>query len=187
MKKIFLVWLLSAILVFGAGCQTSADHDKPADDPLPAEDRITLAGIGLGDSREMVKEKLGSDYQSEILDDGGFFGEATERWTYGDEVELIIGEETGKVLQMKLSSPEFAVSSGARVGDRADQVLPGYEAEYPLARDHFEGHELPGWFVVEEGVWLIFDFKDDDTWGNQTIENEDQIVSIHLAYERFID
>jgi len=64
--------------------------------------------------------------------------------------------------------------------------LPAYEEKYRLAKDHFEENDLPGWFVVEEGQWLIFNFKDDGTLLNRSIAPDDKVESIHLVYEKFM-
>ncbi|HBQ85868.1 MAG TPA: hypothetical protein DER33_00655 [Syntrophomonas sp.] len=72
------------------------------------------------------------------------------------------------------------------MGYKAEKVLPLYQ-KYPLAKDYFEGKEIPGWFEGQEVVWLIFNFKDDNTMVNQPIEAGDQVESIHLAYEKYMD
>ena len=41
-------------------------------------------------------------------------------------------------------------------------------------------------FVVEEGQWLIFNFKNDETMVNQSIADADPVESIHLVYEKFM-
>lgn len=179
------VLCLTALL---AGCQ-GQENSKNTIGPenQSSNDTITLAGISLGDKVEKVEQILGNDYTSEPLHpDGSWFGEPTSRWLYGKELEMIIGEDSKSVLQLNLYGNSYSTASGDKVGDKAEEILPEYEEKYPLAQDHFEGKELPGWFVVEEGVWLIFNFKDDDTLINQPISVDEQVQSIHLVYEEFM-
>lgn len=182
-----LFLLLLTTMLLGTGCQALSSEDFPADqNQSPGNRKVTLAGIGLGDSSEHVIKLLGDDCTSEPLhEDGSWFGEPTTRWLYED-LELIIGEESNTVLQINLYGEGYSTSGGDRVGDRADKVLPNYEKKYALAKDHFEGKELPGWFVVEEGQWLIFNFKNDETMVNQSIADADPVESIHLVYEKFM-
>ncbi|MGS0763798.1 hypothetical protein [Syntrophomonas curvata] len=185
-KYVDILALLALAVMLAVGCQSSADKGDKKENPPAAVKKVTVAGIGLGDSGKDVKQKLGMDYMSESMD-GDWFGEPASRWLYDDDVEVIMGDETGKVLQVNLYDDDYTAPDGCRVGDKAEKVLPAYADKYPLAQDHFEGNELPGWFVVEEGVWLIFNFKDDDTLVNQPIAPEDKVESVHLVYESFMD
>lgn len=174
------------IAILAAGCQLSSDKINQGKDLQFGGARITIAGISLGDSDDQVREKLGTEYTSESMD-GDWFGELTSRWLYKNDIEIIIGDETHQVLQVNLYSKRFTTTAGCQVGDKAEKVLSIYQDKYPLARDHFEGKEIPGWFVVEDGVWLIFNFNDDNTMVNQAIKADDQVKSIHLVYEKFMD
>ncbi|MGI5910973.1 MAG: hypothetical protein ACOX6E_00110 [Syntrophomonadaceae bacterium] len=184
--KTILIILIMLIMmtVLVAGCQSSSPQSDEQNTP-PADQRFLVAGIGLGDSTDEVKKVLGDEYTNEFLDEG-WFGEPTSCWLYGDDVEVLIGEESNAVFQINLYSDGYTTSAGDKVGAKAQDVLPAYEDKYPLAQDHFEGNELPGWFVVEEGEWLIFNYKDDGTLVNQPIEAEDEVKSIHLVYEKFM-
>lgn len=179
--------LLVLMVMLAAGCRSVPEQEGPLQQNQdPAGEEITIAGIDLGCSADTVIEILGDDYVSEPLHaDGSWFGEPTARWLYED-VELIIGEESNTVLQVNLYGDGCTTSGGDRVGDRADKVLPKYEKKYALAQDHFQGQELPGWFVVEEGEWMIFNFQDDGTMVNQPIADADRVESIHLVYEKFM-
>ena len=180
MRKYVAIMLVVFITMLVVGCGASYDR-SPFDGP------ITLAGVSLGDSIDQVEQSLGDDYRSEILHaDGSWYGEPTSCWYYGDDnIEIVIGEESGTVLQINVYD-EYSTSAGDQVGDKAEQVLPAYEENYPLAKDHFEGNDLPGWFVVEEGQWLIYNFKDDGTLLNQSIASDEKVASIHLVYEKFM-
>ncbi len=180
--------ILVLVTVLVAGCQASPKQEGQWEhNQQPAEEEITIAGINLGDSTADVRQILGEDYISEPLHpDGSWFGEPTSLWFYGDDLELVIGEDSDTVLQINLYGQGYATSRGDKVGDRADKVLPGYEEKYALAKDHFEGDELPGWFVVKEGEWLVFSFQDANTMVNQPIAGDDQVQSIHLVYEKFM-
>jgi hypothetical protein len=184
--------MLTAILA--AGCQSAKDNNDPqnqqsanhqSDNQQSADQKVTVAGIYLGESTEAVKEKLGENYTSESMGND-WFGEQTSRWNYGENLEVIVGEETNSVLQINLYSDAFTAANGEKTGVTAGKVLPAYLDKYPLAKDHFEGKEIPGWFVVDEGVWLIFNFKDDDTMVNQEIADDETVQSIHLVYEKFM-
>jgi len=186
MKKTKTVPIIILIMmtVVVVGCQSTNSTQSDEQNTLPADERVLVAGISLGDSADEVEKILGDEYTSQSLDEA-WFGEPTSRWLYGDNIEVIIGEESNAVFQINLYSDAYTTSSGDKVGAKAKNVLPAYEDKYPLAQDHFEGNELPGWFVVDEGEWLIFNFKNDDTMINQTIKAEDQVKSIHLVYETF--
>jgi len=185
MKKcVAMLALLALVVMLAVGCQSSPDQGDKEKNPPPANNKVTVAGIGLGDIDKDVEQKLGKDYTSEPMD-GDWFGEPTSCWLYND-IEVIMGDKSQKVLQVNLYNDDYTAADGCKVGDKAEKVLSAYADKYPLAKDHFEGKEIPGWFVVEDGVWLIFNFKDDDTMVNQTINPEDKVESIHLVYESFM-
>lgn len=181
----FLVFM--TMLAAGCGALTPTEKTDLEQNQSSVDEPITLAGISLGDSTDEVEQILGEDYRRETLHaDGSWYGEKTACWYYGgDNIEIVIGEESGTVLQINVYG-EYATPVGDQVGDKADQVLPAYEEKYRLAKDHFEENDLPGWFVVEEGQWLIFNFKDDGTLLNRSIAPDDKVESIHLVYEKFM-
>jgi hypothetical protein len=181
MKKIITIVVL--IVLFAAGhffASKTNQSDQPASD-----EKIYLAGVSLGDSADTVKKILGDNYSCESMPED-WYSQKTSRWSYGDKIEVIIGEETDTVLTIGVYDESFTTTNGERTGLKAKEVLQAYQDKYQLVRDHFEGREIPGWFVVEEGVWLIFNFKDDGTLVNQTIDPEDTVESIHLVYEKFV-
>ena len=182
-----MLLVFMTMLAVGCGALPTTDDSNLEQDRSSVDEPITLAGISLGDSTNKVEQNLGDDYRSETLHaDGSWYGEPTSCWYYGgDNIEIVIGEESGTVLQINVYG-EYSTSAGDQVGDKADQVLPVYKENYPLAKDHFEGNHLPGWFVVEEGQWLIFNFKDDGTLLNQSITSDEKVESIHLVYEKFM-
>ncbi|HOQ10221.1 MAG TPA: hypothetical protein PLG09_08875 [Syntrophomonadaceae bacterium] len=187
-KYTAILALLVLMSIVAAGCQALSQPESQGEQEQYPAGEITIAGINLGDRGDKVKEILGDDYTSAPLHaDGSWFGEPTTRWLYGGDLEVIIGEESNTVLQVNLYGDGYSTSRGDRVGDRADKVLPVYEREFALAKDHFEGRELPGWFVIREGEWLIFNFQDDGTMVNQVIDDDEPVVSIHLVYEKFMD
>ncbi len=186
-KNIVLLTFLILSLIVISGCQPATDEMKGEQNSPEGDTGITLAGISLGDTINDVEASLGKDYIIECSDeDSGWWGEPVTRIYYGDDMEIIIGDETGQVLQIALNSDRYTTTNGDKVGDEAQKVLPGYQEKYPPAKDHFEGNDLPGWFVVEEEVWLIFNFKDDGTMVNEPIEPREKVESIHLVYEKFM-
>lgn len=184
-KMIFLTSLILAI-IFLSAYQSMIERNGSDQNPILGENKIALAGISLGDTIDDVEAELGKDYRIVCIDDSGWWGEPVTRFLYGDDMEIVIGDETGQVLQINLNSSRYTTTKGDKVGDKAEDVLPYYQEKYPLAKDHFEGNELPGWFVVDEGVWLIFNFKDDDTMINYTIDPTEEVYAIHMVYERFV-
>lgn len=186
-KKIIFLTILVLTIIFLSAYQSMIDKNGSDENSNSSESKIAVAGISLGDTIEDVEAELGKDYMiSYTDDDSGWWGEPVSYISYGDDMEIVIGEETGQVLQINLNTNRYTTTKGDKVGDRAEEVLPYYQEKYPLAKDHFEGNELPGWFVVDEGVWLIFNFKDDDTMINYTIDPTEEVYAIHMVYERFV-
>lgn len=184
-KIIFLTSLILAI-IFLSAYQSMIESNSTDENLSIRETKITLAGISLGDTIDDVEAELGKDYIIERIDDSGWWGEPVAHLFYDNDMEIVIGDESGQVLQINLNTNRYTTTKGDKVGDRAEEVLPYYQEKYPLAKDHFEGNELPGWFVVDEGVWLIFNFKDDDTMINYTIDPTEEVYAIHMVYERFV-
>lgn len=186
-KTLFLTLLITAI-IFLSAYQLMIENNSTDENLSLRETKIALAGISLGDTIEDVEARLGKDYIIECMDDSGWWGEPVSHIYYGDDVEIVMGDETGQVLQINLNSSGYTTNNGDKVGDKAEKVLPYYQEKYPLAKDHFEGNDLPGWFVVDENekVWLIFNFNDDGSMINYTIHPTAEVKSIHLVYEKFM-
>lgn len=204
-----IIWIfMLAVLLLGAGCSgkqaTDVDKQIPGEEPreqvetgantadygqAPEEERsqTSLGDIHLGESADSVRQKLGEDYTPETFAEEGFFGEGYQVWHYAGGMDLIIGLESKKVLQIEVKSPKYPTDAGTKVGDSAEKVLEQYRAEY----EEFEGAnsdgKLAGWFRTEEHVILIFSFNEDHSRFNESVNADSTVQAITLAYTFFFD
>lgn len=190
MHRKSLAILLVFMVLTAAGCSAArgAGAGKENNEPTQPTEQIRLAGIYLGDTAQTVQARLGKGFTEEYYAEGGYFGEPIYRWIYPDGIDLIIGKETRQVLQIAITGEKLSTSQGDWIGDSAETIVQKYKEKYPQARDHFQGLPLEGWFVVEEGVWLIFDCnKDDGTLVNEKIGPASAVEQMVLVYEKFMD
>ncbi|MDN5361817.1 MAG: hypothetical protein PWP70_864 [Moorella sp. (in: firmicutes)] len=150
--------------------------------------RTSIAGIHLGDSRDDVKKILGNKYKETVNEEPAYYGEGQYIWKYDQGIEIVIGKDSLKVLDITVYTPVWKTNLGAKVGDSAKDVLAKYRAKYkePQSR-HGEG-TLQGWFEVEDGGYLIFDFdKSDGSLVNRTIKNDSRVEMIKLIHSFYLD
>ncbi|MBE3581516.1 MAG: hypothetical protein IMW96_07800 [Thermoanaerobacteraceae bacterium] len=167
--------------------------DTPVQSPASGQGdksaaRTSIAGIHLGDTREDVLRLLGNNYQETLNEEPAYYGEGQYIWKYDAGIDIVIGRDSSKVLDIMVYSPDFKTDLGAKVGDTAGDVLAKYRAKYkePESR-HGEG-TLEGWFEVEDGGYLIFDFnKNDGSLVNGTIKDEDRVEMIRLIHSFYLD
>ncbi|HHW06349.1 MAG TPA: hypothetical protein GXX34_02240 [Clostridia bacterium] len=147
----------------------------------------SVAGICLGDHKDKVKELLGGDFTEIPYAEAGHFDEPYVLWEYPAGYSIAIGRTSGRVLQIAATAPGAGTNLGARVGDRAGEVLALYRASYeePVS---IHGGDLPGVFKVENGQAVIFDFNMEDGLVNPAgVEPEGVVERIVLTYPVYLD
>jgi len=157
-------------------------------DKEASDSRTSVGGIHLWDSPEDVERVLGKERLQIFVQEEGYYGESQFVWRYDEGIEIVIGVESRKVLDIVASSPAFATNLGARVGDRAGDVVALYRSRYKEPQSRHGAGILEGWFEVEEGAYLIFDFnKDDGTCVNQAWRDDDRVELIKLTHSFYMD
>lgn len=153
-----------------------------------ADSRTSVGGIYLWDSPEDVEKVLGKDRRQIFVQEEGYYGESQFIWQYDEGIEIVIGVETRKVLDIVAYSPTFATNLGAKVGDRAGDVVALYRSRYKEPQSRHGAGILEGWFEVEDGAYLIFDFnRDDGTYINQSWRDDDKVEVIKLTHSFYMD
>lgn len=196
MKKSIIPFLF--VILFLIGCTPSPQPVEPSQsNSLPTgpntslleEDKIpSIGGISLNDSTEKVTNILGSEFTVKDIEEGGYFGEPYYERTYNNGMKLIIGKDSGKVLQIMSTSVNTPTEMGVKIGDASSLVLQQYRAKYTEPVSLHGAGTLEGWFEVGDGQLLIFDFDaSDDTMVNQKIEPDSKVERLILAYSKFMD
>ena len=96
-----------------------------------------------------MEARLGKDYIIECMDDSGWWGEPVSHIYYGDDVEIVMGDETGQVLQINLNSSGYTTNNGDKVGDKAEKVLPYYQEKYPWLKTTLKA------MTCRAGLWWM--------------------------------
>lgn len=212
MKKFATLILLIMITFFSFACSPATPESPQSNNPEPSQsdtsystpnsdsnlpdsnsDQNTvnvpnIGGLALGDSLERVNSILGSDYEETIQMEEAYYGEPQIIREYLEGLTVIIGKESGKVLQIFCASPEFSTDMGAHVGAGAEAVLKQYRAIYEEPVSRHTNEKLIGWFKVGEDKLVIIDFnKDDQSMLNDPVEPDSQVERIILAYSSFMD
>ncbi|MGI6486459.1 MAG: hypothetical protein ACOX15_09215 [Tepidanaerobacteraceae bacterium] len=213
-----LVLLLIMILICGCGSGVSENNDynsnenqteagDPSADPDLAEEpeeenqagahdgenettllSPSIGGIHLGHSKEQVIMILGDEYNEIICEEQGYYGEEQVIMEYDSGISVIIGLKSSKVLDVTTESPDFPTDRGSKVGDNADEVLAKYRQKYEEFESVYADGKNIGWFVINDEVFLIFDFdKDDGMLLNETVDDESKVELIKLAYMMHFD
>ncbi|WP_258360341.1 hypothetical protein [Moorella sulfitireducens (nom. illeg.)] len=167
--------------------------DTPVQSPAPGQEdkpatRASIAGIHLGDSREDVQRILGDKYQETLIDEMAYYGEKLYIMKYDAGIEVLIGRDSLEVLDIMAYSPAYATDLGVKVGDSAKDVLAIYRTKYKEPQSRHGSGTLEGWFEVEDGVYLIFDFnKSDGSLVNGPIKDNDRVEMIRLIHSFYLD
>lgn len=202
MKKLLLFFaaLLTVILFVNACGSNEAGPVPDIDEALPDEtkspeqegtineDLPSLAGICLDDAAEIVDMILGDEYEESISEIEGHFGEPYYIRDYKDGLSIIIGQNSGKVLEIELSSTKYETWLGDKIGDTAEKVLSKYREKFTEPESIHTGGKLEGWFNVGSGIILIFDFnKEDNMIVNTDIKPDSQVELIKLTKMQYLD
>lgn len=208
MKKFILFCLLSifAASLFGCSDKNIPKQDLPSAEqpsqqpagnpaPLPSSPSApdfqniqpSLAGIKRGDSMEQVINTLGSNYSQTIFDDYSSLGEPFKKLKYSTGVEVVLGSNTGKVLEITTTSPDTTTNLGFKVGDKAQDVLVAYRAKYSEPNSRHEDTKLIGWFIIKDQDLIIFNLGQKDSLGNTQIKPDAKIERIIITNFNYMD
>lgn len=159
MKRIIFLTILTIIATtFLFGCSLPGSEINSNNQEEPPEEKISLAGISLGDSQGKVIAVFGDQYTERYNEEPGYYGEPQLFLNYDSGLRIIIGSESKKILDILVDASEFTTGSGEKVGDNAQEVLDKYREQF----DEFQGEnsdgKLVGWFKVDEESLIIFDF-----------------------------
>ncbi len=181
-----IVALLLAFLMAAAPAGCGADK-SPESNAVDGFARPSVCGVSLGDSKEVVQEKLGLEYQETEHEEAGHFPEAFSIWEYSDGTKVYIGRKSGSVMEIRSTAPEAATNLGARIGDTAESVFAIYRSRYSEP-ESIHGGVLTGVFKVEDGAAVIFDFDVEDGIVNPNgVDAGQTLKRIILTYPSHVD
>jgi hypothetical protein len=196
---------LGIMLTFG-GCATQQDINtadtttlsEPTPSPVAQSStneeveqtikKATVAGIHLGDSADILEKKFGSVIKEVPLEQPNYYGKTVSRVEYNNGVSVFIDKDLNTILEISIEVGDYETNLGLKLGASADDVLKKYSTNYKLFKGDNSDDFLKGWYIVEEGQLLIFDFKEGDgTHYNESINSGDRIVSITLSHPMYFD
>jgi len=196
-KAILIVFLivLTGALIITSGCSEDIDGEAK-NEMINAEtsnqDIMTpssLGGISLGDSLQTVVDVLGNNYtESTESDNAEYIGEDMTVWSYESGIVVSFGKTSGKVLRITSTSTDLKTNLGIKVGDAAKTVFETYKPLYEEAVSRHSDEMLTGWFLMEDGAVMIFDFdKSDGAVVNSNVTPDSSVEKIILAYWKHFD
>ncbi len=146
-----------------------------------------LGGIRLGMTAAEVEKVLGLNFADKLRDEVGPFGESWIVRSYGSACDLVIGQTSGKVLQIDVFSSVFPTAQGIKVGDPSISALNRYRQLYPEFIGNQSPAKLAGWFETEPGVLLIFSSQENRERSNLNLTPDSKIHAITLGYSKYFD
>ncbi|MCO1603528.1 DUF3221 domain-containing protein [Desulfosporosinus nitroreducens] len=158
------------------------------DEQADTDKRPSIGQIQLGDSQSQVNEILGSVFKEEYHEEPGHFPESWNKRTYDKGVTVIVGKDSGQVLEIETTSAQFPTNRGSKIGDIAKDVFDNYGSDYKqLESRHGEG-KLAGFYDLGDGQLIIFDLdKDDNSLLNQDVKADSKVEMIRLTNSNFLD
>lgn len=152
------------------------------------EKRPSIGGIHLGDNQSQVNEILGNVFKEEFFAEPGHFPESWNKRTYDKGITVIIGKDSGLVLELDTTSAQFPTNRGSKTGDMAKEVFDSYGSDYKQLESRHGDGELLGFYELEDGQIIIFDLdKDDNSLLNQDVKPDSKIEMIRLTRANFLD
>jgi len=162
--------------------------DEEAAPEVQAEGKEKIAGITLNMTKNEVLSLLGKDYHEEYVEEGFYYGESYSVWNYPTGISLLIGAETEQVLEIAVTSPDFPTVLGAKVGDKAKDVLAKYGEKYPVPESIHGSGKLIGWFNLADHDLIIFDFDlEDGSTFNEDVQPDSPVEQIKLTNWKYFD
>jgi len=196
LKKVFLIFtalFLLTLLINSCTSSKSPSQDKSPNHNNAVNETInenlpSIAGVCLDDAAEIVDMILGDDYEQTFSEIEGHFGEPYYIRNYNDGLSILIGQNSGKVLEIELTSTNYETWQGDKIGDTADKVLSKYREKYTEPETIHSDGKLEGWFDIGNGIILIFDFdKDDNMIVNKDITPDSKVELIKLTKMQYLD
>jgi len=147
-----------------------------------------LGGIHLGDDFTKAEELLGKDYKETLNEEQGHFSEAYYLREYSKGITLIVGKDSNKILEISVYSPDYPTNLGVKVGHTAEKVSQVYSAKYKLMESRHGYGLLEGFYLVEDGMVMIFDYnKGDNQIVNSEVKPDSQVEMIRLTRAEYLD
>ncbi len=173
----------------GQGSTIDSPTPSPSNqlDPAAGQSREALGGIRLGMTAAEVEKVLGQVFTEKLREEVGPFGENWTVRSYNSGCDLVIGQTTGKVLQIDVFSTAFPTAQGVKVGDASIPELNRYRQLYPEFIGNQSPEKLAGWFVTEPGVLLIFSSMENRERSNHNLTPDSKIQAITLGYSKYFD
>ncbi len=186
----YLLIMLAAVsgILMACGDSKPLENEEDPTSELP-EASEHFSGVTLGIKQADVRKLLGENYIVEAYeDDAGYLREQANQWIYENGIDLLIGQTSQEVMQIRVFSSDIKTKLGVAVGDNAMEAFNIYRKQYDehISR-HTEG-KLDGWFDIDGDMVLIFDTnKDDYHLVNDPILPDSKIEAIYLKYHSSID
>jgi|GEM_PF-782907 len=150
--------------------------------------RPSIGGIHLDDSQSRVDDILGSVFKEEFFAEPGHFPESWTKRTYDTGISVIIGKDSGQVLELDTTSTKFSTNRGSKTGDMAQDVFDIYGSDYEQFESRQGDGKLIGFYELEDGQIIIFDLdKDDNSLLNQDVTIDSKVELIRLTKANFLD
>lgn len=147
----------------------------------------TLGGIGLGDGQSQVEALWGkadeeTDWGTELLN----YPEPVKMLYYERGLQVVLTQETQKVLEVSATSPDFKTNLDVGPGDGSALVFERYRGRY-IEPETIHGGVVPGLFKTEGGSALYFRFDLKDQESPQDIGPEHQVIQVSLTMPELMD
>ncbi len=161
--------------------------DPAPSEPPATENPVSLGGIYLGMSLEELDQLQTAGYSDRLEAEFAYFGENIIFRQYDNGCHVVIDKDTGKVLQIDVSSQDYPTDRGFKVGAPALEVLEDYRQDYEEWVGNQSPDKLVGWFLIEEETLLIFSSKENLERFNEELTEDSQIYGITLGSPRYFD
>lgn len=208
MKRILVLILVLSLSVTLWGCQSRAGNQPPSTPPASGEpgtsgsqgqsdpgentppadqSAASLGGLRLGMTASQLDSLLGQDYTEKLVDEGGHFREPFKIRSYGEDCQVVVGQTSGKVLQVDVYSALYPTNLEIKVGDLSRDALQKYRALYKEWVGNQSDQPLAGWFETEPGVLVIFSSMENHDRINQNLQPDSRITAITLGGAQYFD
>lgn len=165
----------------------SHQEPDPGGEEISGQSIESLGGVRLGMTIGEVDSLLDEKFTQRTETEGGYFGEPLIIRQYDNGCHLVIGKNTGEVLQIDVYSPAYPTNLGVKVGDPSIEALELYREKYPEFVGYHSPDKLAGWFETEPGTLLIFSSMENRERSNENLTEDSKIHGITLGRAKFFD